>query len=206
MADLPSTNSKIQIEETTYRAPVSETLTQRIGSSINYALDQVGTNSAGLAAETAARIAADNTINGKLVARQSATGGTVMAFASNSVYADGTLIAEDSISIPTFSGIDEWIFLQIRADASNTTSPRLASYLDIDFLSDDDFGTQRAYRFTLSGGEHFGTVVRVLNYSNPLTVRVRQYASASIPGTGTRWTWDLGLRYSIVNCAAVFGS
>jgi hypothetical protein len=205
MADIPSTNSKIQVEETTYRAPVSETLTQRMGGSINYALDQVGTTSSGLAAETAARIAADNTINGKLVVRSSSAGGTVFNLGNNSSYGDGALIEEQSISPTHADTTNTWMLLQIRADAT-TTAGRQASYIQIDLLSDDDFGTQRLTTFTLVGGEHFGTVINLGNYSNPLTIRLRLYASVAVVGVSQRWIWDTSLRYAILNTSAVFGS
>ena len=49
MSNIPSSNQKIQIEATQYRAPVSESLAQTMGGSINYALDTVTTNSANIA-------------------------------------------------------------------------------------------------------------------------------------------------------------
>lgn len=39
MADLPSIASRIQTEETEFRAPVSESLMERVGGSINFILD-----------------------------------------------------------------------------------------------------------------------------------------------------------------------
>lgn len=41
MADLPSVVNKIQIEETDFRSPVSEQTMQKIGSVINYIIDNV---------------------------------------------------------------------------------------------------------------------------------------------------------------------
>jgi hypothetical protein len=206
MADIPSLNSKIQVEETTYRAPVSETLTQRMGGSINYALDQVSSTSGALAAETAARIAADSTINGKLVVRSVNESGTTMTFNSGSIYADGALIAEDTFAFSNPNTASTWILLDISADASNVIAPRLPSYLEVALLSHDSYGSQTLTTFTSVGGQQFGTVVWGLNYGSTITVRVRQYASASIPGSGTRWTWGLDLRYATLNSAAVFGS
>jgi len=49
VSNIPSSNQKIQIEATQYRAPVSESLAQTMGGSINYALDTVTTNSANIA-------------------------------------------------------------------------------------------------------------------------------------------------------------
>jgi hypothetical protein len=206
MADIPSTNSKIQIEETTYRAPVSETLTQRMGGSINYALDQVSTTSGALAAETAARIAADNTINNKVVVRQTSTGFGNYSFGNNSIYADGALIDEENFVINYTSNANNWMLLQIQADPSNTGAPRTGSYLQIDLLSDLNFGTQRAYTFTLAEGENFGTILYPTAFSNPLTIRLRCYAGGSFSGSGQRWTWDARCRYTILNAAAVFGA
>lgn len=39
MADLPSTPSRIQIEETRFRSPISESMIQKLGSTQNYILD-----------------------------------------------------------------------------------------------------------------------------------------------------------------------
>lgn len=49
MSNIPSANQKIQIEATQYRAPVSESLAQTMGGSINYALDTVAANAANIA-------------------------------------------------------------------------------------------------------------------------------------------------------------
>lgn len=43
MSDIPSTNAKVQLESTQFRAPTSESLMQTMGGSINYALDTTAT-------------------------------------------------------------------------------------------------------------------------------------------------------------------
>lgn len=205
MANIPSTNSKIQIEETTFRAPVSETLTQRMGGSINYALDQVASNTSGLAAETAARIAADNAIKAQTVVRRVQLGNATLAFNSDALAGEGELMETQTINLVPVAGADNWLLLQIRAETSST-SGRAPSYVDVDFQNDVSFGNQTLFDFTEIGGSHFGTVLKVDDYTSPLVVRFRQFAGT---GGGTfgaqRWKWVFSLKFITVNSSALVG-
>jgi hypothetical protein len=203
MANIPSTNSKIQIEETTFRAPVSETLTQRMGGSINYALDQVGSTSSALAAETAARIAADNTINGKSTFRLTLNTSGGIDLDSASVFNPNDLMEEQSFNIAHADTAETWMLVQVRAHAFNTAG-RQQSIVQMQFVSDDSYGTQNVYTFTDSTGEHFGTTVCLLNYSNPLQIKFRQFAGGL--SVSQKWSWEIRLRLCIFNNSTLIGS
>jgi hypothetical protein len=211
MADIPSTNSKIQIEETTYRAPVSETLTQRMGGSINYALDQIVTTSGALAAETAARIAADNTINGKLVARQVSSNAGTSNFDSSSTFNDLELMETQSFSV-SYTGNNKYLLIMFNSEIYNTGGSRDPSYIDIDLIGHNSFGTQSLYQFSGingTGGQCFGTVIALQSMTNPLQIRLRQFASSAGNPVGfkkQRWSWNIGFRYTVLDTAAVFGA
>lgn len=128
MADLPSTNSKIQIEETTYRAPVSETLTQRMGGSINYALDQVAANATAISNETAARIAADAANYSALDGRLNAlTYWLPSGFTVNS----GTLSAGNDTASYTLTGNRQhWVTVIMEPNDPTEAAGRVAVYIN----------------------------------------------------------------------------
>jgi len=207
MSDIPSANQKIQIEPTQYRAPVSESLAQTMGGSINYALDQVAANASAISTETTNRINADNAIKAQSVVRtRSAGSSTTINFNASGGYLDGTLIQTQSFTIPTTGGSNDWLLLQIRAEASNTASPRQPSYLRYRIGADGDYGTQELTVMDSSAGEHFGTVLRTSIYSDPITITIAQFAgdTATVSPT-TRWTWEVKATWRIVQTDALVG-
>lgn len=73
MSDIPSVNSKIQLESTQFRAPTSESLMQTMGGSINYALDTTATQAGQI-----------STINGQISTINGILPGTVKFSAKSS--------------------------------------------------------------------------------------------------------------------------
>jgi hypothetical protein len=207
MSDIPSANQKIQIEPTQYRAPVSESLAQTMGGSINYALDQVAANASAISTETTNRINADNAIKAQTtVRRRSAGSSSTISFSSSGVFLDGALIQTQSFTIPTTGGSNDWLMIQIRGEASNTTAPRQASYLDFRIATDGDYGTQDLTFMTSDRGQHFGTVVRTNAYSDPITITIRQFASSTAFSPATqRWTWEVKATWTILETDALVG-
>lgn len=207
MSDIPSANQKIQIEPTQYRAPVSESLAQTMGGSINYALDQVAANASAISTETTNRINEDNAIKAQSVVRNRSGGSSsTINFSSAGLFLDGALIQSQSFTIPTTGGSNDWLFLQIRAEASNTTAPRQPSFLRYRIASDGDYGTQELTVMDSSAGEHFGTVVRTNAYSDPITISIDQFASATGVGPATqRWTWQVKATWKILQTDALVG-
>jgi hypothetical protein len=203
MSNIPSANQKIQVEPTQYRAPVSESLLQTIGGSVNYALDTVATNTSAIGAETAARIAADNTINGKSTFRLTLNTSGGIDFDSNFVFSPGALMEEQFFNISHADTAETWMLVQIRAHAFNTAG-RQESSVQMQLVSDDSYGTQNVHTFTDVSGEHFGTTICLLNYSNPLQIKFRQFAGGL--STSQKWSWEIRMRFCIFNNNTLIGS
>jgi len=207
MSDIISANQKIQVEATQYRGPVSESLLQTVGGSINYSLDQVAVNAAAISTETTNRINADNAIKAQSVVRNRSSGSSsTISFSSAGVFYDGATIQTQTFTMPTTGGSADWLLLQIRAEASNTTAPRQPSYLRYRISTDVDYGTQELTSMISSAGEHFGTVIRTTTYSDPITITIAQIASASpVVAPTTRWTWEVKATWKVLQTDALVG-
>jgi len=211
MSNIPSANSKIQIEATQYLKPTSESLMQTMGGSINYALDQVAANASAISAETSARISADSTINGKTVFRPSATGGSGAfidtSFGSTSSFiTPGDIIDEEtySLSIPTSIDPSGLVVLAFKCQRLETSY--LESGIYVDFVNDPNYGTQRLFPQILnvgtylsggftepghitSGGNMSIIMPRDWWASPTSTIRVRLRALGASIGRFNRWEY-----------------
>ena len=140
MSDLPSTNAKIQTEETTYRSPVSETLLQRVGSSINYALDGVASNASSISSVSGTVSALTTELNSSAQCWKSEAYGSasVVTIGNNSVYTAGQLIDSDTINIQ--GSATGWVFVYFAAQRHETN--RGTSAISITLLNEPAFGSQ----------------------------------------------------------------
>jgi hypothetical protein len=164
----------------------------------------VTANASAISTETTNRINADNAIKAQtVVRRRSAGSSSTLNFSSAGMWPDGSLIQTQTFTIPTTGGSNDWLLLNFRVEANDTT--RQASYLDVRIASDADFGTQDLTTFTSAAGQSFGTVLRTNAFSDPITVTIRQYASVTAGGAATRWTWELKSTWTILQTDALVG-
>lgn len=180
MSDIPSANQKIQIEPTQYRAPVSESLAQTMGGSINYALDQVSSIGSSLSSLT-------TQLNSSAEAmKQTATyNTTILQIGNNNPYSDGTLIDRDTLTIPAASG--EWWSLYFACNRVDTT--RSASFIKITLANEPDFAS--TILLDSAGLQGSASPLILPPGTGNYTVYVDLYAAATAsPSPTTRNRWD----------------
>lgn len=188
MSDIPSANQKIQIEATQYRGPVSESLLQTVGGSVNYALDQVASNASSIASVSGSLSTLTTELNSSSECfKQTASyDNQDTSFGSNSSFADGQLIERNTLSLSAASG--EWWWLYFACDLIDTT--RQPSIIKITFANEPDFGTTLLFDANREGYTvGFAKPFFLPPGTGTFTVYVDLYAATSIPGTGTRNRW-----------------
>ena len=190
MSNIPSANQKIQVEPTQYRAPVSESVLQTIGGSVNYSLDQVAAYAASISSVSGSLTALTTQLNSSAEAfKQTALYDSgVPQIGDNSVHADGALIERDTLTIAAAAG--EWWWFYFAADRVDTT--RSASYFLITLANEPDFGTTILY----SGEQTVGFAIPLFlpPATGNFTVYVDLYAAPTAlvpPSTRNRWNYRL---------------
>lgn len=189
MSNIPSVNQKIQVEPTQYRAPVSESLLQTIGGSVNYALDEVATNAASISSVSGTLSALTTQLNSSAEAfKQTGTiDSGVLQLGDNSVHAENVLIERNTISVT--AGTGEWWWFYFSSDRVDTT--RATSYIKITFANEPDFGTTILFNGAVEDAVGFARPFFLPPGTGVFTIYVDLYSSATpiISATRNRWNY-----------------
>jgi len=188
MSNIPSANQKIQVEPTQYRAPVSESLLQTIGGSVNYSLDEVAANAASISSVSGSLTALTTQLNSSAEAfKQTGTFDSgIPQLGDNSVHAQNVLIERNTLTLTAAAG--EWWWLYFSCDRVDTT--RGDSYIKITFANEPDFGTTILFDMLPESYVGLARPFFLPPGTGSYTVYVDLYTPPTPVSTATRNRWN----------------
>ncbi len=188
MSNIPSANQKIQIEATDYRSPVSESLLQTMGGSINYSLDQVASNSSSISTVSGNLTSLTTQLNSSATCfkQEGVLVYPIQAIGNNNTHNPGDLI--QTITIPLTATTTGYYLVYFAANRIDTT--RSASSFQIDLTNEPDFGNQRLVDSSPTVG--FNETFFLIPTASILTfINVKLYAGGLGLSTQNRWNFKV---------------